>query len=207
MIKTQIFDDKHYDYYPQHAFHSGVTYYSYSQNGVLDLTEPVPFENQWSFWHDKYLGPGKTVEEYAAALLQIGTFSTVQDFWCYYNNLPSVSQLQVGSSFHLMKKDILPLWEDKGNAEGGTFSFKVAKNQTAKVWLYLLLATVGEQFDCVFQDDDLCGISISVRKGNDNVISLWNRNAKRFNFSSFFERVKSLVPFGCDFREPKYSRK
>lgn len=42
------------------------------------LEEPVQLENSWCFWHDKYLGPAQSVEEYEASLQKLCTFSTIQ---------------------------------------------------------------------------------------------------------------------------------
>ena len=44
----------------------------------LDLEEPVQLENTWSFWHDKYIGPSQSVEEYEASLHKLCTFTTIQ---------------------------------------------------------------------------------------------------------------------------------
>lgn len=43
-----------------------------------DLEDPVQLENTWSFWHDKYLGPSQSVEEYEASLHKLCTFTTIQ---------------------------------------------------------------------------------------------------------------------------------
>ncbi len=51
---------------------------------------PLLLENGWAFWYDKYIGPGRTVEEYAAALHNLGGFGSVQvlhrdqTFTCIY---------------------------------------------------------------------------------------------------------------------------
>jgi len=42
-------------------------------------------------------------------------------------------------------------------------------------------------------DNDICGISVSLRKSGDNVITLWNSNAKGFHVSKFVERAQQLV--------------
>lgn len=42
------------------------------------VEEPVSLENTWSFWHDKFIGPGQSVEEYEASLHKLCTFSTIQ---------------------------------------------------------------------------------------------------------------------------------
>ena len=75
-----------------------------------DTTNPIPLENSWCWWYDKYIGPGKSPEEYAAAVKLLGTVSTVQEFWRWYNNLPPIDHIVPGSSLHLHKKGIKPLW-------------------------------------------------------------------------------------------------
>jgi hypothetical protein len=44
----------------------------------LALEDPVQLENTWSFWHDKYIGPSSSVEEYEASLHKLCTFTTIQ---------------------------------------------------------------------------------------------------------------------------------
>jgi len=175
------------------------------RTGDIDFSVPVFLEHSWSFWLDRYVGPGKSVVEYEAALRQLGSFTTVQDFWRWFNNLPLVSDLQPGSSFHLMKTGIRPLWEDLGNVEGGTYSFRVSHRHTADAWLHLVLLTVGEQFDSVLgTEDDICGVSISVRrKQQDNVLSIWNKNAQRFESPSLQAKVSAALPAG-EIKQPSY---
>jgi translation initiation factor 4E len=130
-----------------------------------------------------------------------------QDFWNYYNNLPSPMQLRPGNSMHLMKLGVVPLWEDAANVGGGSFSVRVPKHQTAKAWLYVLLAAIGEQFHPAMaaSGDDVCGVSVSVRRGEDNVLTFWNRDARVFDLSSFFDRITQLVP-NAGLSHPSYKR-
>ncbi len=130
-----------------------------------------------------------------------------QDFWNYYNNLPSPMQLRPGNSMHLMKLGVVPLWEDAANVGGGSFSVRVPKHQTAKAWLYVLLAAIGEQFHPAMaaSGDDVCGVSVSVRRGGDNVLTFWNRDARVFDLSSFFDRITQLVP-NAGLSHPSYKR-
>ncbi len=80
---------------------------------------------------------------------------------------------------------------------------RVAKNQTANTWRDICLAVVGEQFDSALQDDAMCGVSVSIRKGNQNVASFWNMNARSFNSDIFYERVKEVVPC-VELKDPSY---
>jgi len=158
-----------------------------------DTTEPVSLENTWSFWYDKFIAPGQSVEEYEASLHKLCTFSTIQDFWKNFNNLPSVDRLKQKSSFHMMKAGIRPIWEDPENANGGFWATRVRKEDTAHAWKELVLAAIGEQFGPVLSnDDDICGVSVSVRL-HDNVVEVWNSNASG-NVNAILARIKTIIP-------------
>jgi len=166
------------------------------------LGEPVQLESSWCFWHDKYIGPSQSVEEYEASLQKLCTFSTIQDFWKNYNNLPPLDKLKLKSSFHLMKSGVRPIWEDTENANGGVWSMRVRKEDTEFVWKELVLAAVGEQFGPVLSnDDDISGISVSLRQF-DNIIHVWNANASS-NVNAILARIKSIVP-NVEIRNPFY---
>lgn len=166
------------------------------------LEEPVQLENSWCFWHDKYLGPAQSVEEYEASLQKLCTFSTIQDFWKNFNNLPPIDKLKVKSSFHLMKAGIRPIWEDPENANGGFWAMRVRREDTEHTWKELVLASIGEQFGPVLaNEDDICGVTVSLRQ-YDNIIQVWNSNASA-NVNAVLARIKSIVP-NVEFRNPFY---
>eukprot|EP01110_Echinostelium_bisporum_P012950 TRINITY_DN808_c0_g1_i1.p1 TRINITY_DN808_c0_g1~~TRINITY_DN808_c0_g1_i1.p1 ORF type:complete len:219 (+),score=50.04 TRINITY_DN808_c0_g1_i1:139-795(+) len=166
------------------------------------LDEPVALENTWSFWHDKYIGPSSSVEEYEASLHKLCTFSTIQEFWKNFNNLPLAEKLKPKSSFHMMKAGIRPIWEDPENANGGFWAMRVKKEDTQLAWKELVLASIGEQFGPVLSnDDDICGVTVSLRQ-YDNLIEVWNSNASS-NVNAILARVKSILP-NTELKNPFY---
>lgn len=153
----------------------------------------VYFENTWTFWFQKEQSGG-TFESYQDSLLKLGSFNTIQDFWRWYNNLPPTDSLNMRTGFHLMKGNIAPLWEHEDNLAGGTFSLRVPKEYTTLVWLQLLLATLGEQFDSSLSSgDEICGISVGIRK-KQNVVDIWNKDASNFDQEQVLKLVRGLVP-------------
>ncbi|CAD1475316.1 unnamed protein product, partial [Heterotrigona itama] len=138
-------------------------------------TSGIPLQSSWTFWLDK-VGKinraisGITVEEYKENLTKIYTVNTVQSFWAVFNNIPSASAVQVRYSYHLMRDERYPLWEEPVNQNGGTWRLKCHKSDTEKIWKEMVLAAIGEQFaECVAEADEICGITVSIRDREDLV--------------------------------------
>ncbi|KAJ8046919.1 Eukaryotic translation initiation factor 4E type 3 [Holothuria leucospilota] len=93
-----------------------------------------------------------------------------------------------------MRGETKPLWEDPANAKGGDWKFKLPKTQTSYAWKELLLATIGEQFsDFLYEGDEICGISVSIRNVDD-VIMVWNRRTDLAEKARVKEKVQGILP-------------
>ncbi|KAG1681921.1 Eukaryotic translation initiation factor 4E type 3 [Nymphon striatum] len=153
----------------------------------------VPLNTSWSFWIDKSTR-GFSAAEYQANLKKVYTVSTVQAFWGVFNHIPAVDKVSDKYSYHLMRYEHRPLWEDEYNSKGGTWRLKITQEHTPKVWKELLLAAIGEQFSAnIHPDDDICGISVSVRE-RDNIIQIWNKDSELAEETTVLQKVHELIP-------------
>jgi hypothetical protein len=92
-----------------------------------------------------------------------------------------------------MKNNILPLWEDPNNVNGGAWYFRVNKKDSPGVWRELLMLLIGEQFDDhLFKDDDIFGLSVSSRATSD-IFTIWNKNSDVSQHSTVLEKLKSSL--------------
>ncbi|KAL6080575.1 eukaryotic initiation factor 4E [Balamuthia mandrillaris] len=139
-----------------------------------------PLQNRWTMWYDNPKTKAISKDTWGNFLKEIIEFDTVEDFWGLYNNVVPASALSVGSNYHLFKAGIEPKWEDPANEKGGKWVLSVPASQRRdkldKLWLYSLLACIGEAFD----DDgnEICGVVVSLRRAQDR-IALWTRTATK----------------------------
>eukprot|EP00274_Cyanoptyche_gloeocystis_P006152 CAMPEP_0196666806 /NCGR_PEP_ID=MMETSP1086-20130531/64725_1 /TAXON_ID=77921 /ORGANISM="Cyanoptyche gloeocystis , Strain SAG4.97" /LENGTH=260 /DNA_ID=CAMNT_0042004051 /DNA_START=110 /DNA_END=892 /DNA_ORIENTATION=- len=141
----------------------------------LDFSRKHLLQHRWTLYFDN---PGKKVSpsNWESNLKKIASFDTVEDFWCIYNNIQQASRLAPGSNYHMFKDDVEPKWEDPWNENGGKWIYHIPPKQRYlldHVWLEVLLALIGEQFD---DFDDVCGVVVSLRRGADR-LALWTRSA------------------------------
>lgn len=149
----------------------------------------------WTLYVDKTPNAGSSLQDYTQNLKKIYKVSTIEGFWQVFNNIPSPSDLQPRYSFHLMRGDRRPIWEDPLNENGGYWKLKCHKNNTEIVWKELVLAAIGEQFrDSVKMFDNIVGVSVSIRDKDDH-FQVWNENWEGAVKSGVVEKItKQLLP-------------
>lgn len=90
--------------------------------------------------------------EYNVQLEQLGSqIESVQDFWRYNNNTP-VEQIKMRESLYLFKSGFRPVWEDRRNINGGSWTFRVPKTIGPDVWTRVQLLAIGEKLESVLDE-------------------------------------------------------
>jgi len=123
-----------------------------------------PLQNRWSMWYN-------SCSKDAWEPRHIASMTTVEEFWCLYNNLLPPSRIPLGN-YHFFKNGIEPTWEDAANQKGGKWWFELPKSESAlmdDLWLWTLLALIGEYFET---SEDINGAVVSPR-ARVTKLALW----------------------------------
>jgi translation initiation factor 4E len=150
---------------------------------------------RWCLWFMQRSGAARGsnigAEDYEKSIKPIAEFDSVEGFWQVYNHIRRANDIGGGSTeLHLFRAGVKPVWEDKANQYGGKLLLRLTKGLASHYWEALLLAIIGEQFD---QGDEVCGAVISLR-ANEDIISIWNRNAdNQASISRLRENLKTLL--------------
>lgn len=114
-----------------------------AKRNFLKTMRALPTQHYWNVYFDR---PSKSTdgEEYKAELEQLGTqIESVQDFWRYNNNTPVV-QMKMRESIYLFKSGFKPIWEDRRNINGGSWTFRVPKNMGPDMWTRVQMLAIGD---------------------------------------------------------------
>ena len=76
-----------------------------------------------------------------------------------------------GTTINIFVRGIKPVWEDAEHSEGASLRFQFSKGYANQIWEDLILAFIGEQFECA---NEITGIVLSV--GRTDKISIWFRH-------------------------------
>lgn len=125
---------------------------------------------------------------------QMCQIKTVVDFWRFYNNWDKTGGV-TSKHFFLMREDVTPIWEDVKNINGGCWSFKVQEESADELWEDLSTYLACNQL-CPTIPDEIMGLSICLKKNNNTVIKIWNKNSKNNSLKLINEYI--LQKWGMD---------
>ncbi|CAL1695402.1 unnamed protein product [Somion occarium] len=133
------------------------------------------------------------------------SFDSVEEFWGLYNNIVPPSQLPQKANYYLFKEGIIPAWEDEENKNGGKWSIQLPKDKNRgnidKMWLYTMLAAIGETFDPVLTNAEnpdsppqslITGVIVSIRPQFYR-LSIWTRTAPNMSGAEEDTKLKDRI--------------
>ncbi len=153
--------------------------------GSQEVLSTRPF----TFWFS-YAPKGKlSKEDYESGIKALGSFSTVEEFWSYYQHMIRPDKLPVGCKFALFQEGIKPAWEDKANDGGGSYTLRIKRHLANRIWEDLLLGYIGEQCKHSFE---VCGLYLNI-KASEATISIWTRSIEQTEKTSIESWIKETI--------------
>ena len=165
-----------------------------------DVSEHHALNNQWTMWAHLPHDTDWSIKSYK----EVYEMNTVEDTIALLESLPEV--LVVNCMLFVMKKGIIPVWEDPHNRKGGCFSYKILNKQVYSIWKELTYILVGEtlspQKDFV---KTITGITISPKK-SFCIVKIWTSTCDYQDTSLVTDQIKGLTSLGCLFKKhtPEY---
>lgn len=118
--------------------------------------------SEWVLW--KHIGGHKNnAGAWKDSMKELCTFSTIEDFWRYFNHIPRPSEVffdgdykkRVGENneiieeYSLFKKGIEPEWGDPRNVTGGEWFWRAPLDGSVLdlYWQNMVLGTIGETME------------------------------------------------------------
>jgi len=147
-----------------------------------EVGEKHALQNTWCLWVNMS-SPSKKAQkqDWTSNNTNVHTLSTVEEFWCLYNNINGPSCLGNGD-VSFFKKGIVPAWEDESCSSGGRWVVKLEKvrpDTMDETWLNLILALIGEQTFEETDNDLVCGAVLSSRAKGTSKLALWMKTAQK----------------------------
>lgn len=144
--------------------------------------------DKWSLWYHHEKDNWKI-----SGYKKIYDVNNSTDFWKLHNNIDKIKGINYKHYF-FMKDGITPIWEDEQNINGGCWSFKVNEDQTLNLWTDLAVYLVCDQL--LTSKEDVVGISSCLKKNNNSVVKIWNKNSKNSSLNNINKDI--IKKWGTD---------
>eukprot|EP01095_Lingulamoeba_sp_RSL-Kostka_P006177 TRINITY_DN1918_c0_g1_i2.p1 TRINITY_DN1918_c0_g1~~TRINITY_DN1918_c0_g1_i2.p1 ORF type:complete len:316 (+),score=78.40 TRINITY_DN1918_c0_g1_i2:56-1003(+) len=161
---------------------------NYNNNNNNNNNNGTLLHNKWTFWFNKRYNNSSTKNNFPSNLQEIGTMSTIEDFWCFFNHLLPPSRLSLNTSYYFFKNGIKPMWEDPENLNGGKWVFSL-RNNFDKIWEDILIYLIGET---ICNSEKICGFEFSKRKNYDR-FCLWLKQCNETYCKSIGKNIKNII--------------
>ena len=166
------------------------------ESDSIPLENTKPLSGKWVLWAHLPHDTDWSVESYKN-LMEI---TTVHDIVALYGMLPE-KMIKNGMLF-LMRKGVIPMWEDEKNRNGGCFSYKIANKNVFRCWRLSSYSLVGETLSlCDEMSKHINGITISPKK-SFCIVKIWMDGCK-YQDTSKINIESGLMPHGCIFKKHK----
>lgn len=138
--------------------------------------------NEYTLWYHNPNDTNWTQDSYH----QILSFTNLQEFWTldYFITQEMIEE----GMFFIMREEVLPIWEEDSNKDGGYISWKIEKKKAYNLWIDIAGYLITNN---LMNDELINGISISPKK-NFNIIKLWFKEPIELQNYTLPEKFKMI---------------
>jgi len=150
----------------------------------INSNEDFELKNKWTLWFHKVNDNNWNIESY----IKVFEIKTYYDVLFIIKEIDNITS----GMFFLMKDDIIPIFEDKNNVNGGYWSLRITKKDAIEYWEKLIYyicidnITINEKYE-----GKINGISISP-KINNCIFKIWNSDYKNMKTEYLRKDMESI---------------
>jgi len=160
-----------------------------------ELLDYHKLSNKWVLWSHL---PNVDNWDYNS-YINLGEFIYLEELIVATELMPN--DLIKSCMFFLMKNDITPLWEDKKNINGGSFSYKISNKHVCEVWRNLTYVLIGDTMsNNVSFMNKISGMSISPKK-NFCIIKIWLSDSSMQDPEVITAKIEGIDMKNCIFKK------
>tara|TARA_B110000495_G_C22911544_1_gene532298 strand:- start:614 stop:1093 length:480 start_codon:yes stop_codon:yes gene_type:complete len=135
-------------------------------------------KSEWCLWYHSINDNNWGINSYKL----LYEFKDLHGLYALYNLL--TNKILINGMYFIMKKGVLPIWEDATNINGGCLSYKIQyENLSDKFKNILLLCLSDNLYKNKTENEYINGISLSPKK-TFNICKIW--------YSKYFDNILNI---------------
>ena len=109
-----------------------------------------------------------TLESYK----KVFVIKKITDFWTFFNNFTDFQKF----NFYIMRGDIKPVYEDKNNTNGYSYSYIIPGRKVNQTFIHCLAEMLCENLVDIKNYNEVCGVSLVPKPNGISIFKVWMRN-------------------------------
>lgn len=142
------------------------------------MKEEHKLTKEWSLWLRSHEEKSWDINTYK----KVYTMNTIEEYWALHNNIRRVQDMMF-----LMKEDIVPVFEDEKNKNGGQITIVTSLKEMLNV--YHDLSSLILTNNLCNQMENINGVSLSTR-GSKALLKIWFNDYENFREDLLNKKIK-----------------
>ena len=147
-----------------------IDFYYIHNNQLIFTMNDHKLNTSWTIYIHNIHDKDWSLESYK----KVFTIRTIEDFWVFFSNFTRFREF----NFYIMRGNIKPVYEDKLNINGGSYSYIVQGKEVRETLIHVLMKMIGETLINVNHHRQITGVSLVPKRGT-SILKIWISNKKK----------------------------